>query len=296
MEFLQLKYFLTVARLEHITKAAEELKIAQPSLSKTIARLEGDLGVQLFDRQGRTVRLNDFGKIFRKRVECAFMELEEGKREIQDLAGLNRGIITLAVSIPRILPELLGAFLAQNPYVHLRQFLESAPSMKRHLETGDVDLCVSSIPIEGTDIEWKPLMTEEIFIIVPPGHRLAGRDSIYLREVQNEPFISMNAGYGFRNLTDDFCREAGFTPNIAFEGDEPDVIGRLVREGLGIAFVPALSWKGVSNPLPERVRIIEPACQRPIGMAWSRRHYLSSAAQQFRDFVVDYFSRISSDF
>jgi DNA-binding transcriptional LysR family regulator len=168
--------------------------------------------------------------------------------------------------------------------------------MKRQLETGDVDLCISSTPIEGPDIEWKPLMTEEIFIIVQPGHHLASHDSICLHEVKDESFISMNAGYGFRNLTDDFCREAGFTPKVAFEGDEPDVIGRLVREGLGIAFVPALSWKGVSNPLPVRLRITEPICGRIVGLAWSRRHYLSSATKEFRDFVIDYFSHITSDF
>lgn len=90
MELLQLKYFQTVARLEHMTKAAEELHIAQPSLSKTIARLEKDLGVPLFDRQGRQITLNPFGKVFLKRVERIFHELSEGEREIKDLANLQQ--------------------------------------------------------------------------------------------------------------------------------------------------------------------------------------------------------------
>jgi DNA-binding transcriptional LysR family regulator len=89
MELLQLHYFQTVARLEHMTKAAEELKIAQPSLSKTISRLEEDLGAPLFNRQGRNIRLNQFGKVFLTRVDRIFRELEEGKREIRDMAGLN---------------------------------------------------------------------------------------------------------------------------------------------------------------------------------------------------------------
>jgi DNA-binding transcriptional LysR family regulator len=295
MELLQLQYFQIVARTEHMTKAAEELQIAQPSPSKTIARLEADVGVPLFDRQGRQLRLNSYGKIFLARVEKAFMELNEGKRELQALSGLHGGSITLAVSIPRILPDLLGTFLTKYPQVHLRQFIESTPSMKRLLEQGDIDFCISSIPVAGPDIEWRPLMTEEIFLIIPPGHRLAKRESIDLIEVKDEPFISMNAGFGFRELTDGFCHEAGFKPNIAFEGDDPDIIGGLVQQGLGIAFIPALSLKRVSRPLLERLRIIKPACHRTIGLGFSKRRYLSLAAQEFQHFVGDYFAKISSE-
>ncbi|MFC7440471.1 LysR family transcriptional regulator [Laceyella putida] len=294
MEFLQLKYFQTVARLEHMTKAAEELRIAQPSLSKTIARLEEDLGVPLFDRQGRKIKLNSFGKVFLERVERAFNELSEGKRELKDLAGLSQESITLAVSIPRILPDLLGSFLSQYPHVRFQQFLVSTSAMKRQLKNMEIDFCISSVPIEGPEIVWEPLMTEEIFLIVPPGHRLAGRDNIDLHEVKDESFISMNAGYGFRNLTDGFCREAGFIPHIAFEGDEPGVIGDLVRQGLGITFVPALTLLWNSDPVSKRLRITEPKCQRTIGLGWSKRRYLSSVAQQFRQFVIKYFSNISS--
>jgi DNA-binding transcriptional LysR family regulator len=293
MELLQLKYFQTVARLQHMTKAAEELRIAQPSLSKTIARLEEDLGVPLFDRQGRQIRLNAYGESYLRRVERVFLELQEGQREILDMAGDVEQSVTLAVSIPRVLPDLLGSFLKQHPHVRFRQFLESTSSMKRQLEEGALDFCISSIPIEGDDIEWKPLMTEEIFLLFPPSHHLASREQIDLREVRDEYFVSMNAGYGFRNLTDAFCKQAGFVPHIAFEGDEPGVIADLVRQGLGIAFVPELSWKAISQAWPHRVRIQEPDCQRTIGMAWSKSRYLSQAAHRFQQFTVDYFARIS---
>lgn len=91
MELLQLHYFQTVARMEHMTKAAKELRIAQPALSKTIARLEEDLGVPLFDRQSRQIKLNSFGKAFLKSVDTALSALEEGRREVSDLAGMERG-------------------------------------------------------------------------------------------------------------------------------------------------------------------------------------------------------------
>jgi DNA-binding transcriptional LysR family regulator len=293
LELLQLRYFQTVARLQHMTKAAEELHIGQPSLSKTIARLEEDLGVPLFDRQGRQIRLNQFGKVFLHRVERAFMELETGKHEINDLTGLDRGVISLAVSISSVLPGLLGSFLTRYPDIRFQQFLGTTHSMKHQLEQGEVDFCISSTPLESPDIEWKPLFTEEIFLIVSKEHPLASREEIHLREVEHEPFISMNSRYGLRDLTDDFCRQAGFTPHIAFEGDDQTVLGELVKEGLGVSFTPALTLGSVRSNKIKRLRIVEPKCQRTIGLAHSKSRYLSKAAQQFYSYTIDYFSKLT---
>lgn len=293
MELLQLQYFQTVARLEHMTRAAEELQIAQPSLSKTIARLEEDLGVSLFDRKNRQLKLNHYGKLFLERVNRVFLELNEGKREIEDELERGQTQITLAVSIPKVLPELLSSFLKEFPEIKFQQVLESTSSMKSLLEKAEIDFCISSVEIVGSDIVWEPLMTEQIYLVVPPEHPLAKREKIYLNEVKDESFISMNTGFGFRNLTDEFCHEAGFVPNIAFEGDEPGVIGDLVRQGLGVAFIPEISWLGNSKPFPNKLEIIEPHCQRTIGLGWSKRRYLSNPSQHFRQYVLDYFSKIN---
>ncbi|ASS66927.1 MULTISPECIES: LysR family transcriptional regulator [unclassified Paenibacillus] len=295
MELLQLQYFQTVARLEHMTRAAEELKIAQPSLSKTISRLEDDLGVPLFDRQGRQLRLNSFGRAFLERVDKAFVELLEGRREIRQLAGLQEGSVTIAVSLPHLLPGLLGPFLTQFPLVRLRQRIGSSASMKRQLESGEADLILSSAIVEGKDVVWEPLYEEEIFLLAPASHRLSGQASVRLEALREERFISMNAGHDFRVLTDRLCGEAGFSPFTAFEGDEPQVIGNLVRRGLGVAFVPELS---VNRPLSPELRLLKlagPSCRRTIGMAFGSRRYLSEAAQQFRRHVRLYFDSVGSD-
>jgi DNA-binding transcriptional LysR family regulator len=293
MELLQLQYFQTVARLEHMTKAAEQLQIAQPSLSKTIARLEEDLGVPLFDRKNRQLKLNNYGRLFLERVNRIFLELNEGKRELADEHERGQTQITLAVSVPKVLPELLSSFLKDFPEIKFQQMLESTTSMRSLLEKAEIDFCISSVEIKGSDIVWEPLMTEQIYLVVPPEHHLAKREKVYLNEVKDEPFISMNTGFGFRNLTDAYCQEAGFVPNIAFEGDEPGVIGALVRQGLGVAFIPEISWRGNSNPFPNKLEIIEPKCQRTIGLSWSKRRYLSNPAQQFRQYVLKYFSQIN---
>ena len=299
MDLLQLRYFQTVARLEHMTRAARQLYIAQPSLSQTIARLEDELGVPLFDRQGRQIQLNQFGRALLRRVERVFGELEDAKREIADLAGVERGSIALAVLIPQVLPDLLRAFLVDHPHVDFRLFHQySSFTVQQQLERGEIDLCITSPPIEQPGIGWMSLMNEEIYLMVPPGHRLAQRTSIDLTEVEHEPFISLKPGNTTRDLTDSFCRQAGFTPKVAFEGDEPSTIRGLVTAGLGVGFISELVmsnatvepfWKnGAVIPL----HIREPQCQRIIGLAWRKEHYLSQAAQQFREFLVYYFEQI----
>jgi DNA-binding transcriptional LysR family regulator len=121
LNLLQLQYFQTVARLEHMTKAAQELNVSQPSLSNTMSRLEESLGVPLFVRQGRQIRLTTFGRQFLQRVNLAFFELEKGKREMEEMAGGEKGIISFAVTLPNALPVLLKEFLEIHPQAKLIQ-------------------------------------------------------------------------------------------------------------------------------------------------------------------------------
>lgn len=293
MDLLQLKYFQIVARHEHMTRAAQELGIAQPSLSQAIARLEEDLGVPLFDRQGRHIQLNQFGKAYLQHVERAFAELDEGRKEVTDLAGLEQGSISLALASTQFLPELLSVFLTHHPRARFRLFQQhSLITVIQQLEHGEIDLCISSPPIEQPGIAWVPLMTEEIFLLVPHGHRLADRGTIHLSEAADEPFISLKPGHGLRDLTDDFCRRAGFTPNVAFEGDESATVRGLVTAGLGVTFATALALKGLSERAMVSLRIDEPVCQRTIGLAWLEERYLSIAARHFKKFVIEYFTHL----
>lgn len=123
MDLLQLKYFQTVARTEHITKAAEELHISQPSLSKVIARLEDDLEVPLFDRKGRQIKLNNYGKTFLRRVNRMFTELEDGKHELSDMRGNENNKISFALNVMSLFPELLKEYLKKFPHTRFRQTL-----------------------------------------------------------------------------------------------------------------------------------------------------------------------------
>lgn len=164
--------------------------------------------------------------------------------------------------------------------------------MMQQLETGEIDLCIASPMYDKPGLGWAELMTEELFLAVPLGHRLAERHSIKLIEASNEYFISLKPGYGLRNIADALCHEAGFEPKVAFEGEEVTTARGLVAAGLGVALVPAMAWQGVADPLPVRLRIEEPICQRTIALAWVEGRYLSAAAQLFREFVVAHFAQL----
>lgn len=286
MELLQLQYFQTVARLEHMTKAAEELRVAQPALSKTISRLEKDLGVPLFDRQGRQIRLNSFGKAFLKKAETALKALEEGRREVADLAGMERGSIYLVTSTLERLSEPLAAFRSQYPEVNFRITQASMEEMGAVLAKGDVDFSFTAIPIEQLGIRQLDIVGEEVFLGVPPGHPLAGRKSVSLSETAEEPFICYKEGYPFRKMNDEFCRLAGISRHVVCEVDEPASIASLVSAGLGIAFVGSCS----PNVSFVRIPIKDPVCYRTFRLAWLENHYLSAAALKFKDFLVQYYA------
>lgn len=295
MDLLQLKYFQAVAKYEHMARAAEELHIAQPTLSKAISRLESDLGVRLFDRQGRRIKLNQFGNVFLARVDRIFTELEEGKQELDDMAEYQRLNISVALNIPSLLPSLLKGFLARYPKMNLRTEIGSTSDMKRKLEDGIVDFCISSPPFTGDNIEYIQLLTEEIFLNVPKGHKFSNRREIDLSEAAGESFISFKKDYGIRNLTESLCHQAGFDPNIVYEGDITTSLTELVNIGLGVALLPAThKWSSsIANP-PIYIHIRHPVCERVIGISFIRGRYLPKAARKFKDYAIKYFQGIDA--
>ncbi|MCP1426915.1 DNA-binding transcriptional LysR family regulator [Paenibacillus xylanexedens] len=288
MELLQLKYFLTVARCEHVTEAAGKLHVTQSSLSKTIQRLEDDLGVPLFDRIGRKLRLNDFGRIFLQRTEKALFELEQGKREIADLSNPDQGTLQLAVTTASTLPGILREFRKNKPDIQFHVQMVSLEYMSRLLHRGEVDFCLSSPPIQGDDIECQILYDDPIVVAIPMGHRYADRSSIKLSELKDEWFVGVKQGYGVRDMVDSVCQSAGFLPKYVYEGDEPARLTALVEAEIGLAFIPSTA----RNP-HERIRYLqveEHQLVREIALLSHKNRYISKAALEFRSVVMDYFS------
>ncbi|MNB71701.1 HTH-type transcriptional regulator GltC [compost metagenome] len=291
MDLLHLKYFQTVARTEHITEAAKMLHMAQPALSMIISKLEAELGVPLFDRVGRQIRLNEQGRIYLQRVNAALDSLEEGRRELSAWAGVEEKQVSLAVHSLSELSNVLSPFLKQYPDVQFKIMQASTEEEKLQLlERNEIDFFLTNEMMSTKDVIHVKLATDEMMIAVPPGHRLAGSSRISLTEVTKDGFITLKPGYYHRKLTDEYCRIAGVNPNIVCEGDEPAAICGLIKSGLGIAFLPSRS--SVENPALTYLHIDQLDCRITFYLAWKKERYLSQVAQIFREYVIQHFSAI----
>lgn len=288
MQLRQLEYFEVVARLENMTRAAEELHIAEPSLSRTMSRLEEDVGVPLFERSGgKRLRLNPSGKCFLKRVRRCFAELEQGRREAADLASPEGGSVTVGATTARMLPGLFREYLHLHPHVKFRLYqVTRQAEMQERLLNGEIDLCVSSLPIRQTEIRSEPLMSEEIFLAVPPKHRLNGHGGIRLSEIAGEPLIHLTSECELREITNEFCRRAGFQANAAFESNTAEVICSLVKAGFGNAFIPEHWWGGPGTESLGKLHIEDPPCRRTIWLSWVKDRSLSAAVREFQRHMI----------
>ena len=292
MDLQQLEYFRAVARTQHVTQAAEELRMTQPALSRAIARLERDLGVTLFDHRGRSVRLNRYGIAFLKHVERALATLEEGRREITDLADRDSGVIAFGFAHAlgtSVVPDLIAAFREKHPRARFQVLQNASHIILEDLQAGEVDLAlVSPLPRAGAGIESIALASEELFLAVPYDHKLAQRKSVKLSQLRDETFVCLREGYGLRTLTDDFCAQAGFVPKVAFEGEEIATLRSVVAVGLGVAIIPAAAPSESSPPL---LRITEPICKRSMGLLWGADRYRPQLAEAFREHIVARFRK-----
>jgi DNA-binding transcriptional LysR family regulator len=281
----QLRYFVAVAEREHVTQAAAVVNVSQPALSRALRRLEAELGGELFRRDGGALRLTAAGRGFLVHAQRALAELDAGRRRLDDALSPDRGEIRLAFLHTLgawLVPRLVGAYREARPLVGYRLEQRSAGAMHEALLEGAVDLALTSPRPDDEDIAFAPLVTEPLWLALPPGHRLAGRRRVRLAEVAGDPFVAVRQGYGLRSTTDELCRRAGFTPRIAFEGEDVETLRGLVSAGLGVALLP-LSRTGA--PHAPHVRVADRDCSRTIGLAWHGRRDLLPAARAFRDFV-----------
>lgn len=280
--------------MEHMTKAASKLNISQPALSKAINQLEDSIGIKLFNRKGREIQLNQYGKVLLEHIDRALLEIEEGERIVKELAGLEKGSITVSATFPHFFPTLMSDFLKEYPDVTIKQVQASSSKMKRLIQNNKIDFGLSTDPIIDEDIEWISLLDEEIFITAAESHHFAVRRSVSLRELEYERFIGLIPGYGFRDITDSFCHEAGIKLNYFIEVEDSAAIFDLVKKGYGISFAPETSFlikKTGVVPIP----IEFPKFERTIGIAYKKNHYFSKASNNFKQYIIDFFTSYSGN-
>ena len=290
MDWHQINYFQTVAQVQHITRAAEILSISQPALSRSISRLEDELGIQLFDRKGRNIYLNRYGKMFLNRVDQSIKQIEIGKQEIWDEIHPTSGTVSLSF-LPSLgislVPDLLSSFQKMHPNVKFQLTQASNRQILEQLKSREVDLALTSLHHEDKEVICQLLLTEELFLVVSIDHPLASYNEIDLILAKNEPFITFKETNVIQVIIKELCNKAGFSPNVVFEGEDIGTVSGLVGAKLGVSLIPDLQVMDKSKV--KLIRVKNPICQREIGMAWNKDGYVSPVVEEFIQYINRFF-------
>ena len=244
MNLDHLRYFETIARFEHYGKAAEYLHVSQPSLTYAVGQLESELGVPLFEKTGRNVRLTRYGRLFLQSVTQSLQKLDGSARTLQEL-GTGGGLVLLGgirKLAAQTVPELMRNFLAQPGNEAVRFELHTESGFSRDLlqavEEERLDMAFVSHPGDPTVFEWLPFHRSPFVLVVPPGHPLAARESVTLEETLPYPYVYFSKRGGLRLPIDAMFRAIGAQPKIAYETEEDTVVAGMAAAGFGIAVVP----------------------------------------------------------
>ncbi|MFF1355410.1 LysR family transcriptional regulator [Streptomyces sp. NPDC058297] len=291
----RLSYFAAVARTEHVTRAAQELEIPQSTLSRALVRLEQDLGVELFARHGRTVSLTPAGRTFRATVDKALAEVGRAAESVRADADPTSGKVAfgfLHTMGSETVPGLIRAFRADHPRIRFSLVQNYGEAMLERLRAGELDLCLTSPVPDEPGLVARRLDEQRLRLVVPDDHRLAGRKRVRLAEASDEPFVTLEPGYGLRRIADGLCAEAGFKPRVAFEGEETETLRGLVAAGLGVALLPP---PAVPRPGVVELTVTGQRAVREIGVAWLDGHPDTPPVAAFKKFLLSRRGKLLSE-
>ena len=244
MEIHQLRYVCAIAETGSFSRAAERCKVAQPSLSQQVLKLEKDLGVKLFDRLGRSVRLTEPGRAFLPHARSILKQMDVARSTVADKNSDVRGSVAVGV-IPTIAPYLMPryttGFTKRYPEAKLRIVEDTTPVLIESLRDLSIDLAILALPLRHKDLEFFPLGTEPLFAVLPKDHPRSSSRSLALKELRGESFVVLRDGHCFRDLSIAACTHARVTPNIAFESGQFSSLLGMVAAGVGISLVPEMA-------------------------------------------------------
>ncbi len=286
MELAKLRYFYTVAKLGHVTRAAEEIHIAQPALTKAIKQLEEEIGAPLFYKQGRNVRLTPFGVYLKGKLEPILAQIDAIPAELAALKEERQYTVKLNVlAASSTVTEAVVAYKKRNPDVIFQLIRDEAEP--------DCDVSVAT---DGTDVSVLPpllltqKMEEKVYLAVPKNSRYANKRAVSLSEVKEEGFVHLAGSRTFSALCDTFCLQAGFKPKIAFESDSLIAVRNIISANAGIGFWPSYSW-GKHAPDALLLPILGQDCKRTLTVNLHEHPHPSAVSADFYDFLVRFFKR-----
>ena len=284
MEFDQLRYFLCVADLANFTRAADQLGISQPALSRSVQRLEEELGQPVFERQGRSLSLTEAGTLLQGRAQQILSLIEDTKAEICDDGQSGRVRVGAIPTIaPYFLPEVLRQFSEEFPKATLIVQENTTDALVKSCTQGEIDVAILALPVPARYLEIEELFKEELLLVLPPDHPLVKKGKIRLSDVEPFPFVLLDEAHCLSDNIVSFCRQRSFQPVAVERTSQLTMVQELVSLSHGVSMIPAMArqrddsdrrvYRSLSNPKP----------MRKIAVVWNPYRFQSRLLKAFRE-------------
>lgn len=283
MDIHQLRDFVAVANSGSFSQAALKCRLAQPSLSKAIQRLETEVGEKLFIRLKRRTVLTPAGEITLKRVNRILTEVEELKRELGDAQGLRRGTVSVGILptiAPYFLPHVISRFAEACPGLEIVVHEDMTVNLLRMIDVCELDIGIMSLPISSDGFEKESLFTEELLLAVPSKHPLAVKEKVSVTDLEKERFILMKEGHCLGEQILSFCTQNDLRLQIMLRSSQIETIQSLVMAGLGLSLVPQMAKISGKTPLVYR-SLEKPKPTRTNVVVWRKGRDHSRATAEF---------------
>ncbi len=242
MEFEQLRHFVKVAELENFTRAAERVDLSQPALSRSIARLEEELGQPLFERQSRKVVLNDAGRLLFDHARNILKMVDDAKAEICDDGQSGKVRVGAIPTVaPYFLPECLQSFHQQFPRAQVIVQEDTTDNLLKRIADGEVDVVIASLPIVAKHVAVESLFEEELLLVTSNDHPLVQKKAIRWTDIEELPFVLLGEAHCLSDQVITFCRQKSFHPVSVERTSQLSMVQELVTLGHGVSLVPAMA-------------------------------------------------------
>jgi LysR family transcriptional regulator, transcription activator of glutamate synthase operon len=296
MELRQIEYFIEVALREHVTEASHALHVAQSAISRQIVNLESELGVPLFIREGRNVKLTPIGRIFLEHMQHAMKVIETARREVEEYIDPDRG--TIRIGFPSslatyMLPNVISAFRKSHPQVKFQLKQASYHQLVDSVVNGEMDMAlIGPVPKNNKNIKTDILFVDKIVALLPSNHPLADKPLLNLSQLRDDSFVLFPDGFILRDIVVNACGLQGFQPQVSFEGEDIDAIKGLVSAGLGVTLIPEITLVDNVPRSTVKLHLMDQQVTRTVGVITPSERKLLPTVEIFYDFIRDFFERV----
>ena len=290
----QLRYFLRVAERGNFTRAAEDLAITQPALSRSIQKLEDELGQPVFERKSRSVSLTEAGTLMQSRAQQVLTIIEDTKAEITDDGESGRVRVGAIPTIaPFFLPELLREFSKDFPKATLIVQELTTDALLKACTQGEVDLAILALPIPAKYLEVQELFEEELLLVLPPEHPLVEKDKIRLTDVEPCPFVLLDEAHCLTDNIVSFCRQRSIQPVAVERTSQLAMVQELVSLSHGVSMIPAMARKIDQSDRRVYRSLSGKKPTRKVAVVWNPYRFQSRLLQAFREYLSQHSSHRS---